>query len=331
MTDLSALTELANSISGGKTGGVRLTDGRLVLALDATGLPQSARDAITERLKRELGEQPGISEVRVAITAARQGRILIAVGSGKGGVGKSTLATNLAIALAAQGRRVGLVDADIYGPSQPRLLNCEGMRPIAEGEKLVPVMSAYGIPLLSMGQLVEPGKAVAWRGPMAGRALEQLIDAHWRDAEVLIIDLPPGTGDIQLSMLQKFRPAGAVIVSTPQDLALMDATRAINLFQDAGVPIIGLVENMAGYVCPHCQEISDPFGDGGAERAAKELGLPFLARVPLTRAIRLASDAGVPPATRQDGDGAIFHQLAQQVGHWLEAAHAPPSSTSVAA
>jgi ATP-binding protein involved in chromosome partitioning len=317
MTDLTALTALAATISGDRTGGLRLSDGRLVLALDASGLGQAERDAIAERLKNELGNQAGISEVRVAITAARRGRMLIAVGSGKGGVGKSTLAANLAVALAAQGLRVGLVDADIYGPSQPRLLDQEEARPVAEAEKLVPVMSAYGVPFLSMGQLAKPGQAIAWRGPMAGRALEQLVDAHWGDVETLIIDLPPGTGDIQLSMLQKFRPTGALIISTPQDLALMDAARAITLFRDAGVPIIGMVENMAGYACPHCSEVSDPFGDGGAERAAADLDIAFFGRVPLTKAIRLASDAGVPPATRGDGDGEVFHAIAAQITAWI--------------
>jgi ATP-binding protein involved in chromosome partitioning len=318
MTDLPAITALATSISAGRTAGVRVTEGRLVLAFDATGLSEAQRDETAERLRRELGQLPGIADVRVAITATRRGRPLIAIGSGKGGVGKSTLTANLAVALAAQGKSVGLVDADIYGPSQPRLLDREEVRPVAQDDKLVPVMSAYGVPMLSMGQLVQPGQAIAWRGPMAGRALEQLVDAHWGDVDALLVDLPPGTGDIQLSMLQKFKPAGAVIVSTPQDLALIDATRAISLFSDAGVPIIGLVENMAGYTCPSCGEISDPFGEGGAERAAAELALPFLGRIPLSRGIRLASDAGVPPATSEAGDGAAFHVLARQIARWLD-------------
>jgi ATP-binding protein involved in chromosome partitioning len=330
MTDLAQLTALAADISGQRTGALRVTDGRLLLAFDATGLGSGDRDAIAARLNDTLGAQPGITEVRIAITATRRGRTLIAVGSGKGGVGKSTLSANLAVALAVQGRHVGLVDADIYGPSQARLLDQESVRPIARDGKLTPVMSAYGIPMLSMAQLANPGQAIAWRGPMAGRALEQLIDAHWGDAEVLIVDLPPGTGDIQLSMLQKFKPAGAVIVSTPQDLALMDAARAITLFRDTGVPIIGLIENMAGYACPHCGETSDPFGEGGAERAASELAVPFLGRVPLTKAIRLASDAGVPPATKTDGDGTIFHELALAIGAWLDS-HGKTGSVADAA
>jgi ATP-binding protein involved in chromosome partitioning len=167
-----------------------------------------------------------------------------------------------------------------------------------------------------MGQLVEPGKAIAWRGPMTAGALGQLIDADWGATETLVVDLPPGTGDVQLTMVQKHKPAGAVIVSTPQDLALIDAARAIDLFRAAGVPIIGLVENMAGYACPHCGEVSDPFGQGGAEAAGARLGIPFLGRVPLTIAIRERSDAGEPPAA---GDDAVFAPIAAKVADWLAA------------
>jgi ATP-binding protein involved in chromosome partitioning len=170
--------------------------------------------------------------------------------------------------------------------------------------------------MLSMGQLVEPGRAIAWRGPMAAGALGQLVEADWGDADPLILDLPPGTGDVQLTMIQKHRPAGAVIVSTPQDLALIDATRAIDLFAKAGIPIIGLVENMAGYACPACGTVSDPFGQGGAELAADELGIPFLGRVPLTIGIRRASDAGTPPAAEPDDP--VFAPIAAKIASWLD-------------
>lgn len=290
-------------------------DGAVSVVLDVTGLSGDTRSRLEAGVKEALGALPGVTQVRVAMTSEKRGRRLIAVASGKGGVGKSTLAANLAIALSRKGLRVGLVDADIYGPSQPRIMAAEGVKPRAENDKLIPVETPWGVPMLSMGQLVKPGQAIAWRGPMAGNALGQLIDANWGDAEVLVLDLPPGTGDIQLSMVQKYKPAGAVIVSTPQDLALIDATRAIDLFNHAGVPVIGLVENMAGYACPHCGEISDPFGMGGAEAAAKTMDLPFLGRVPLDMAIRKASDAGEPPAA--GADDTHFAGIAARVIDWL--------------
>ena len=288
-------------------------DGRAGVVLDGTGLDAAERDALEARL-RAAAKVPGVTQVRVVVTAERTARRLLAVASGKGGVGKSTLATNLAIALQRGGARVGLVDADIYGPSQPRLLGVEGTRPTAKDKRLDPVPTPADVPLLSIGQLVEPGKAIAWRGPMTAGALGQLIDADWGAVDTLVVDLPPGTGDVQLTMVQKHRPAGAVIVSTPQDLALIDATRAIDLFRTAGVPIVGLVENMAGYACPHCGAVSDPFGHGGAEAAARELGIPFLGRVPLTIAIRQASDAGRPPAL---GEDMVFAPIAAKVADWL--------------
>ncbi|WP_240047679.1 Mrp/NBP35 family ATP-binding protein [Sphingomonas panacisoli] len=252
------------------------------------------------------------------MTSERVGRRLIAVASGKGGVGKSTVAANLAVALAKGGRKVGLVDADIYGPSQPTLMGVEGSKPEAREKTMIPVATSFGVPILSMGQLVAPGQAIAWRGPMAASALGQLVEGAWGPADTLVVDMPPGTGDVQLTMIQKYKPAGAVIVSTPQDLALIDARRAIDLFVKAGVPVIGIVENMAGYACPHCGEVSDPFGQGGAEAAAKELGVPFLGRVPLAMAIRAASDAGTPPAAGNAPEAAAFTDIAGKVEAWLK-------------
>ncbi|ODU22125.1 MAG: chromosome partitioning protein ParA [Sphingomonas sp. SCN 67-18] len=304
-------------IAGSRAAAPRLTDGRASVILDVTGLNAQTRSAMEAAIREALLALPEVSEVRVAMTSEKVDRRLIAVGSGKGGVGKSTLAANLAIALARLGRKVGLVDADIYGPSQPRLMGAEGARPVAEKQTLIPVETAFGIPMLSMGQLVKPGQAIAWRGPMAGNALGQMIDAAWGDTEILIVDLPPGTGDVQLSMIQKWKPAGAVIVSTPQDLALIDATRAIDLFNQASVPIVGLVENMAGYACPHCGEVSDPFGVGGAQAAAAALGVDFLGRIPLDAAIRTASDAGKPPAATDDFVAEPFRSVAARLDGWL--------------
>ncbi|WP_294197926.1 Mrp/NBP35 family ATP-binding protein [uncultured Sphingomonas sp.] len=312
--DQKDVIEAVRAVAGTRAT-VRIEAQRIGVVIDASGLDAPARDAL-EASVRMAAARPGY-EVRTVVTAERVARRIVAVASGKGGVGKSTLSANLAIALARAGRRTGLVDADIYGPSQPRLMAVEGTRPEARDKVLLPVATPYGVPLLSMGQLVEPGRAIAWRGPMTAGALGQLIDADWGATDTLVVDLPPGTGDVQLTMVQKHRPAGAVIVSTPQDLALIDARRAIDLFQKAGVPIIGLVENMAGYACPHCGGVSDPFGRGGAEAAAAEAGIAFLGRVPLDITIRTASDAGHPPAALPD-DG-VFAPIAAQVAAWLAA------------
>ncbi len=317
MTDQNSLQAALDPIAGGRAT-ARFQDGRASIVLDVTGLGEAARAELEADLRRAAEAMPGVREVRVLQTSERRQRRLIAVASGKGGVGKSTVAANLAIALAKRGRRVGVVDADIYGPSQPRLLGVEGIKPQAREKTLLPVATRFGVTMLSMGGLVAEGQAIAWRGPMAGGALGQLVDADWGDADTLVLDLPPGTGDVQLTMIQKHKPAGAVIVSTPQDLALIDAARAIDLFQKAGVPIVGLVENMAGYQCPHCGEISDPFGRGGAEAAAAKLGIPFLGRVPLELAIREASDAGEPPAAGNGPGAHVFAELAGQVDDWLK-------------
>ena len=288
------------------------------IILDVTGLAEGSRTALEQNVRDAAARVEGVASVRVAQTSQRSSRTIIAVASGKGGVGKSTVSANLAIGLKLLGRKVGLVDADIYGPSQPMLMGVEGSRPTAHESLLVPVQTPHGVPLLSMGQLVPADQAIAWRGPMAAGALGQLVDANWGLADTLVIDLPPGTGDVQLTMIQKHKPAGAVIVSTPQDLALIDAARAIDLFEKSGVPIIGLIENMAGYACPHCGEVSDPFGRGGAEAAARAMGIDFLGRIPLDMAIRAASDAGVPPASGNGPEALAFKGVAARVQNWLE-------------
>jgi ATP-binding protein involved in chromosome partitioning len=327
MTEITVLTDALERIDDplGKGGLIsakrisapRLSEGRVSLILDVTGLSSAQRDTLEGAVRAAIEPMPGVTDIRIAMTAEKIGRRLIAVGSGKGGVGKSTLSANLAVALARLGHKVGLIDADIYGPSQPRLMDSEGARPTAKDKQLEPVATRFGVPMLSMGHLVKPGQAVAWRGPMAGNALGQLIDADWGECEIIIVDLPPGTGDVQISMMSKQKPVGAIIVSTPQDLALIDATRAIDLFNQSTVPIIGMIENMAGYVCPKCGDVSEPFGHGGAEAAASEMGLAFLGRIPLDMAIRLASDDGNPPAA---GDGPIatsFTAIARRVSNWL--------------
>jgi ATP-binding protein involved in chromosome partitioning len=297
---------------------VRFADGVATIVADASGLARAAAAELQRTIEQEAGAVEGVSEVRVALMADKVQRRIVAIGSGKGGVGKSTLTANLAVALARMGRKVGLVDADIYGPSQPMLLDVSNSKPTADGDQLVPVETAFGVKLLSMGQLIAPGKAIAWRGPMTGKALSQLMDAQWGDTELLLVDLPPGTGDVQITILQQFKPAGAIVVSTPQDLALIDATRALDLFRQAQIPVIGVVENMAGYLCPHCGQPSDPFGSGGAEAAARALGEDFLGRVPLALEIRVASDAGRPPAATGGQHGEAFTRIAERLGEWLD-------------
>jgi ATP-binding protein involved in chromosome partitioning len=307
------LTAALSSVSDakGRVAAPRIRDGVASLVLDVGGLSAGQRADLERRVRSALAAVPGVGEVRIAMTADKVARTIVAVGSGKGGVGKSTVAANLAVALARAGRRVGLVDADIYGPSLPRIMG-NFDRPELDGKRIVPV-DAFGVKMLSIGQLVEPGTALAWRGPMIASALGQLMEGDWDDRELMIVDLPPGTGDIQMSLIQKWKPAGAVIVSTPQDLALIDATRAIDLFRKMDVPLLGLVENMSGYACPHCGEVSDPFGSGGAEAAAKVMSIPFLGRIPLTLSIRRESDSGVPPAAGEGPEADAFAAIAARL------------------
>lgn len=301
----------------GRVRSARLKEGRAIVVAEAGDLGAKAREELERLIEDALGGLTHVEEVRVALIADRRRRMIIAIGSGKGGVGKSTLTTNLAVALAKMGRKVGVIDGDIYGPSQARLLATEGAKPEADGDKLVPVESPHGVKMLSMGNLVAQGKALAWRGPMAGKALTQIVDAKWDDTELLLIDLPPGTGDVQISMMADSKPDGAVLVSTPQDLALLDAARAGQLFEDGDVPIIGLVENMAGYACPKCGHVSNPFGEGGVEKFAAALEIPFLGRIPLTMETRLAGDAGKPPATSDDEGAAPFLAIAGALDRWI--------------
>ena len=314
---LQALSAIVNPggagdiVSSGRVTPPRIDGEVVTLLVDATGLSPQAAGDLEQQIKSAVAALEGVGEVRIGMNADRVRRQLIAVGSGKGGVGKSTVSANLAVALARSGRKVGLVDADIYGPSQPRLMG-NNEKPEARDRKIIPV-EAHGVRMLSIGQLVQPDSALAWRGPMASNALAQLIDGEWGDTELLVVDLPPGTGDVQLSLMQKWKPAGAVIVSTPQDLALIDAARAIDLFRKMDVPILGLIENMAGYVCPHCGAFSEPFGCGGAEAEAERLGIMFLGRIPLALAIRQASDEGNPPAAGDNDTARIFSDLAERI------------------
>jgi ATP-binding protein involved in chromosome partitioning len=227
---------------------------------------------------------------------------ILAVASGKGGVGKSTVASNLAVALAKQGRRVGLLDADIYGPSQPRMMGVSKRPASPDGKTIIP-LQAHGVTVMSIGLMLQEGEALVWRGPMLMGALQQLLtQVEWGRLDVLIVDLPPGTGDVQLTLCQRTHLTGALVVSTPQDVALLDARRAIDMFGKLKTPVLGLIENMSTYVCPNCGHEAHIFGHGGVAEEAARIGVPFLGEIPLSLDVRLAGDAGTPVAL---GDGPI--------------------------
>ena len=262
-----------------------------------------------------------ISSVVAAHSAQRgvqllpQVKNIIAVASGKGGVGKSTTAVNLALALAAEGASVGLLDADIYGPSQPMMMGIEG-RPESEDGKTMDPLENYGVQVMSIGFLVDQDEAMIWRGPMATQALEQLIrQTNWRELDYLIVDMPPGTGDIQLTLSQRVPMTGAVIVTTPQDIALLDAKKGIKMFEKVGVPILGLVENMAVHVCTQCGHVEHIFGEDGGKKMAATYGMDYLGALPLDMQIRLQADSGKPTVVADpDGDvAAIYKAMARLV------------------
>lgn len=258
----------------------------------------------------KLGRHPTGQAGPQAIPGVRS---IIAIGSGKGGVGKSTLTSNLAVALARAGRRVGLLDADIYGPSQPRMMGVEGRPASPDGQRIEP-LHAHGVTIMSIGLMLKEGEAVVWRGPMLMGALQQLLQqVNWGELDVLLIDLPPGTGDVQLSLCQKAAVTGAIIVSTPQDVALLDARRAIDMFNKLKTPVLGLVENMSSYVCPNCGHEAHLFGHGGVAAEAQALGLPFLGEIPLQLEVRLAGDSGRPVALGDGDVSAAYGRLADRL------------------
>jgi ATP-binding protein involved in chromosome partitioning len=258
---------------------------------------------------------------------------MIAVASGKGGVGKSTTAVNLALGFQANGLKVGILDADIYGPSQPKLLGLSGRPEVGPGNKLVP-MIGYGLKCMSMGFMIDEGTPVIWRGPMVVSALTQMLrEVVWGELDVLVIDMPPGTGDVQLTMAQQVPLSGAIIVSTPQDLALIDARKGLNMFRKTDIPVIGIIENMSYFVCTKCGERHEIFGHGGARDEAEKLGVPFLGGVPLHLDIREKSDSGKPiTATVPESlHAGIYRELAAKAWAELEAAQGqrvkPPNLT----
>ncbi|MCK6452897.1 MAG: iron-sulfur cluster carrier protein ApbC [Alphaproteobacteria bacterium] len=264
------------------------------------------------------GHGHGAAEQKALVPGVRS---IVAVASGKGGVGKSTTAVNLALALAASGKRVGMLDADIYGPSQPRMMGIAG-RPTSHDGKTLQPMTNYGVACMSMGFLVAEDTPMIWRGPMVMSALEQMLrDVAWGELDTLIVDMPPGTGDAQLTMSQRVPLTGAVIVSTPQDIALLDARKGLNMFRKVDVPVFGIIENMSYFLCPHCGGRSDIFSHGGARREAEKLGVDFLGEVPLHIDIRETSDGGRPiVVSRPDSEFAkIYRSIADKVWAKIEA------------
>ncbi|MFZ3581123.1 P-loop NTPase [Loktanella sp. DJP18] len=284
----------------------RLRDGLQVTAvLTAHSAPKAAPAPPSLKVGRHPTPQAG------PVPVAGVDRIL-AIGSGKGGVGKSTVASNLAVALARKGRRVGLLDADIYGPSQPRMMGVSKRPASPDGKTIIP-LHAHGVTMMSIGLMVDPDKAVVWRGPMLMGALQQMLtQVEWGQLDVLIIDLPPGTGDVQLTLCQKTQVTGAVIVSTPQDVALLDARKAIDMFKTLNTPLLGLIENMSTFHCPHCGQETQIFGHGGVLHEAERLGVPFLGALPIDLDTRLSGDAGTPVALGTGPVAEAYAVLAQR-------------------
>ncbi|MEY2622326.1 MAG: Septum site-determining protein MinD [Pseudomonadota bacterium] len=263
----------------------------------------------------QLSHQVVAHAAQRGVALMPQVRNIIAVASGKGGVGKSTTAVNLALALAAEGAKVGLLDADIYGPSQPMMMGVDARPETEDGQTMEPLEN-FGVQVMSIGFLINPDEAMIWRGPMATQALEQLLrQTNWKDLDYLIVDMPPGTGDIQLTLSQRVPMTGAVIVTTPQDIALLDARKGIRMFEKVGVPILGIVENMAVHVCSNCGHTEHIFGADGGKRMASELQTPYLGALPLDMQIRLQADSGMPTVVAHpDGEVTrLYRQIALQV------------------
>jgi ATP-binding protein involved in chromosome partitioning len=323
--------------------------GRVSFAISANPGEAAGLEAVRAAAENAVKALPGAGAVFVSLTADRPAgagaarpapspgargpatppraqavpgvKRIIAVASGKGGVGKSTLSCNLALALRLQGLSVGLLDADIYGPSAPKLFGLTG-KPRLVGERMLEPLDGFGVKVMSIGFLVDESSAMIWRGPMVTSAIQQLLrEVAWGELDVLIVDMPPGTGDAQLTMAQSTPLTGAVIVSTPQDLALIDARRGVAMFQKVEIPILGIVENMASFVCPHCGTASDIFGHGGARREADKLGVPFLGEIPLVMEVRETSDAGRPIVVTEPGAAAAraFMDVAQKLWAGLQA------------
>ena len=306
---------------------VQIAGGEVDFTIELTTPACPVRDQMKEQAEQLVGALPGVTAARAKMTAdvrARGGfgrqaitgiRNILAVGAGKGGVGKSTTAVNLAIALQKKGARVGLMDADVYGPSIPQMLGIVGQPDVTEEKRILPP-EAYGIKVISMGMLVPPDQAVIWRGPMLHSAVQQFMrDVEWGELDYLVVDLPPGTGDVAISMAQSVPMAGAVVVTTPQGVSISDVRKAVGMFRQLNIPVLGVVENMNTFACPHCQQHTDIFGHGGGEQMAKDLSIPFLGGVPIDTRVRTGGDEGKPivAVAPESPAGAAFVDVAGKV------------------
>ncbi|HET7291208.1 MAG TPA: Mrp/NBP35 family ATP-binding protein [Vicinamibacteria bacterium] len=285
---------------------VRIEGGEVDFTIELTTPACPVRDEMKAEAERVVRALPGVTAARARMTAdvrarggfGRQGvpgiRNIVVVGAGKGGVGKSTTAVNLALSLLKTGARVGLMDADVYGPNLPQMLGIAGQPEVTEDKKMVPV-EAHGLRVISMGMLVPPDQPVIWRGPMLHGAMQQFMrDVAWGELDYLVVDLPPGTGDVALSLSQSVPVAGAVVVTTPQGVSISDVRKAVQMFRQLNIPILGAVENMSYFACPHCGERTDIFGRGGGQRMAQDMGIPFLGEVPIDTRVRSGGDEGRP-------------------------------------
>ena len=323
-------------VAAGMVAGLQVAGGDVVLALAADTRFGAQLETVRQAAERAVRALPGAGAVTVVLTAEREAgekrppqklarlpdvRHIVAVASGKGGVGKSTVAVNLAAALAqGGGMKVGILDADIYGPSLPRMLGLSGRKPELKGERLQPVM-AHGMAVMSIGFMIAEERPLIWRGPMVQSALRQFLeDVDWGGLDVLVVDFPPGTGDVQLTMAQKVPMTGAVVVSTPQDIALLDARKGLAMFRETGVPVLGIVENMSVFVCPRCAHEEHIFGHEGAQAEAARLGVPFLGEIPLHADVRRLCDDGTPVvlAAPESASGRAFAAIAAQVRAQLD-------------
>lgn len=315
-------------VSANEVKQIRVQDGLIEVEIELGYPSKGVSDRFSKDIQQRVSAISGVREVRVNLRhnirthQAQKGvkllpgiKNIIAVASGKGGVGKSTTAVNLALALAHDGASVGILDADIYGPSQPRMLGISG-KPTSKDGKSIEPMENHGIKAMSIGFLIDEETAMIWRGPMVTQALEQLLsDTRWGELDYLVIDLPPGTGDTQLTLAQKIPVTGAVIVTTPQDVALLDARKGLKMFEKVGIPILGIVENMSFYICPKCGNEDDIFSHGGGERMAEQYEVDFLGAIPLDRRIRNEADEGKPTVAAEPDSrlGQLYLELGRHV------------------